>query len=102
MFGHYKELRKFLQGHGELISRLEQELYKKVSKPDIVQCDGCGCLLHKDKVFKRESTVEKREIPPPPVGYSGSNPYNYRPSVQTPEEYVLEHYKCLRCQKDES
>lgn len=106
MFNRYKELREFLDGQASLISRLEQESYNKVFKKDLVECEGCGCLLMKNEKFKLESTVGKKVNVLPPISYSGYDPYPGRSYVMTlsTDEYIIEHYKCLRCQekKEES
>jgi len=93
MFGKYKELREFLNGHGRLIARLESELYKKIAKENTVECDGCGCLLTKSLKFKQASTVEPIEFRVPPVGYSGTSTL-----YSEATERIVEHYRCFTCQ----
>jgi len=93
MFGRYKELKEFLVGHGRLIARLESELYKKIAKENVVECEGCGCLLAKDAKFKQPSTVERIEPARRTVGYSGV----YTP-LDNATERIVEHYRCFTCQ----
>lgn len=89
---------------------LQRLNYEKISSENIVQCDGCGCLLLKSSKFKQPSTVEVKEIVSISPGnqgisgHSGISNYGssgtlapYHQTYTQKKEAIVEHYKCLKC-----
>lgn len=94
--------KKLLEGINGRFDKFYKDLSSLQDKIfETVECDGCGCLLKKDEKFKQPSTIEVQNVIL--RKYSPSYPgYVLPPSIGGTEEYIKEHYMCLRCASESS